>query len=262
MRLSLFIPELRRRSRPFAIFVIVGLVWEAATWADLLDRRYLPSAHEVIRASAQLFGQSGFVESLWSTLSNCAVGLLIAAAVGILASVLISRFSALRSLALPVIEFLRPMPSIAIIPFAVLVLGLGTRMRVAVVAYGAVWPILISTMYGVRHVDKEILEVAKTFKLGPRATLVKIILPASLPYILTGLRTACGIALLLAVSVEMVAGGDGVGNFLLEMQFASNLPSMYAAIIFVGCLGYLLNEGFLILQNKRLAANTRPDSKA
>jgi ABC-type nitrate/sulfonate/bicarbonate transport system permease component len=146
------------------------------------------------------------------------------------------------------IEFLRPMPSVAIIPVAILLLGIGDSMIVAVTVYASVWPILINTIDGVRRVDATLIDTGRTFGLKRRQILWQIILPGASPYIVTGLRIGLSIALILVTTAEMVAGSKGLGFFILDEERAMNSANMYAGIVLVALLGYLMNRLFLALE--------------
>src|SRR5581483_6021966 len=130
----------------------------------------------------ELFG------NLLTTLGSWAQGYAIAATLGILIGALMGLFPAVRAMLGTIVELLRPMPSVAIIPIAIVLFGLGDPMKRFVVAYAALWPILINTLYGVQAVDPLLHDTARTFRLGPLRSTLRVVLPAASPYIATGLR--------------------------------------------------------------------------
>jgi ABC-type nitrate/sulfonate/bicarbonate transport system permease component len=144
------------------------------------------------------------------------------------------------------------MPSVAIIPVAILALGLGDAMIVAVTVYACVWPVLINTIDGVRNIERTLVDTGRSFGLSARQILWQIILPAASPYIVTGLRIGLAIALILVTTAEMVAGSRGLGFFILDEERSMNSGNMYAGIILVALLGYALNRGFLALERKAM----------
>jgi ABC-type nitrate/sulfonate/bicarbonate transport system permease component len=150
------------------------------------------------------------------------------------------------------IEFLRPMPSVAIIPVAILMLGIGDSMIVAVTVYATVWPILINCIDGVRHIESILIDTGRTFGLKRRQILWQIILPGASPYIVTGLRVGLSIALILVTTAEMIAGSKGLGFFILDEERSMNSAAMYAGILLVAALGYLLNRLFLFVEAKTM----------
>jgi ABC-type nitrate/sulfonate/bicarbonate transport system permease component len=144
------------------------------------------------------------------------------------------------------------MPSVAIIPVAILALGIGDGMIVAVTVYASVWPILINTIDGVRHIETTLIDTARTFGISRREILWRVILPAASPYIVTGLRIGLSIALILVTTAEMIAGSKGLGYFILDEERSMNSRNMYAGVIIVSLLGYLLNRLFLALEGRAL----------
>ena len=185
-----------------------------------------------------------------STLAAFAAGLLCAAVAGILVGTLMGAIPLVYDALRTIVELLRPIPSVAMIPLAILFLGLGTSMRVAVVAYASFWPLLISTLYGVRAVDPVALDTARTFGVGPVASLYRVTLPAALVSIATGLRVSASIALVVTVTTELVAGNSGLGFYVAQTEQAGQLPSMYAAIVLTGILGYAINAAFSWIERR------------
>jgi NitT/TauT family transport system permease protein len=175
-----------------------------------------------------------------------ALATVLATVIGVLMGAVPVVYDALRV----VVEFLRPVPSVAMIPLAILFLGLGGPMRVAVITYAAFWPLLISTFYGVRAVDPVSLDTARNFGVSAFAMLYRVTLPSSLASISTGLRVSASIALVVTVTTELIAGNSGIGFYVSQMEQANRLPPMYAGILLTGILGYLVNALFFTLERK------------
>jgi ABC-type nitrate/sulfonate/bicarbonate transport system permease component len=157
---------------------------------------------------------------------------------------LIGQFRWVYQLLEPTLELLRPTPAIAIIPIAVLVLGFGVQMKTFVIAWAAFWPILLNCIDGVRSIDPVLLDTARTYGYGRRQVLRRIVVPAALPYAMAGLRVGLTLALILAVFVEMITTGSGLGALMMAYRDAIRLPEMYAAIVAIAVLGFALNAGF------------------
>jgi NitT/TauT family transport system permease protein/sulfonate transport system permease protein len=195
---------------------------------------------------AELVISGQLVSHLMITLSRFLQGYLLAASIAVILGIVLGYFRLAHSLFEAVIEFLRPMPSVAIIPVAVLLLGIGDAMIVAVTVYASVWPVLINTMDGVRHLERTLIDTGRTFALNRRKILWLVVLPAAAPYIVTGLRISLSIALILVTTAEMIAGSRGLGFFILDQERSMNSSNMYAGVILVSALGYLLNRLFVL----------------
>ena len=235
---------MRRRRRVNLLgWLVVGLVAvliEAAVRLfDLHDSVAAPSA--TLRALADGLSSGTLSSELATTLAGFAQGLALAVAGGVTLGVLIGSSRTLQDASFVVIEFLRPIPAVAFIPVAILLFGLDTSMRRWVVAYAALWPILINTIYGVRGSDQLLHDVARTSGVTRLGRLVRVSVPAALPSIATGLRVSASIALLVCVTAEFLTGTAGLGAYMKEQQFAFRLPEMYAAVVLVGALGYAVN---------------------
>jgi ABC-type nitrate/sulfonate/bicarbonate transport system permease component len=237
-------------------FVLVAValgVWEVAARTGVLDARFVP-APSTIAVAWVGFAMSGqLLTDLLATLGSWAQGYLIAAVLGVVLGVAMGLVPVVRAMLSTTVELLRPMPSVAIIPIAIVLFGLGDPMKRFVVAYAALWPVLINTLYGVRAVDPVLLDTARTFRLGPLRSTLRVILPAAAPYIATGLRISTSIALVLVITAELVASRNGLGYFVRASEQASRVPEVYAGVLTIAVLGYLLNALFVAVEGRALA---------
>ncbi len=234
--------------------VFAGLVlgWEYAGRANPELQFYIPPVSHVLAALSRLIFSGQFAAHVLATLSRFLQGYVIAALIAVSMGMVLGYFRFANNLFATVIEFLRPMPSVAIIPVAVLTLGIGDAMIIAVTVYASLWPILVNTIDGVRNIEPTLIDTARTFGLNRWAILSRIVLPGAAPSIVTGLRISLSIALILVTTAEMIAGSRGLGFFILDEERSFNSGSMYAGIIVVAALGYLLNRLFLVLEGKAL----------
>ena len=200
-----------------------------------------------------LGGANVFTEHILATLSRMAVGYGLAAVLGIALGLVMGRWRAVYELFEPLVEFVRPMPPVALIPILLLLLGIGNEMKIALVAFASLFPILLNTIDGVRSVHPTMLDVARTFRLSRPDVLRKVILPAALPQIVAGLRISLAIALIVALVSEMVGATEGLGYFVLQAQRGLRIRDMYAAIVLLALLGYTLNALFLLVEARVLA---------
>ncbi len=159
----------------------------------------------------------------------------------------------------PILEFLRPIPSVALIPVALLVLGIGLSMQLFMIVYAAIWPVLFSTKVGVESVDPRYIETGSILGLGSTRRIVEIVLPACLPYIVTGIRTAAAIALVLAITVEMLTGRPGIGFYIENVRLNGLIAEMWAGIFVTGVLGYLVN--YLFMTAERVLLPWSPENR-
>lgn len=201
------------------------------------------------------------VDELWSgslsgevgqTLEAYFEGLALAIVIGVTAGILIGSSRTLLDASSVVIEFLRPIPAVALIPLAILFFGLGIPATRFVVAYAAAWPILVNTLYGVRGGDRMLHDVARTSGVGRMGRLFRVTLPAALPSIATGIRVSAAIALLVCVTAEFRTGTGGVGTYMDLQQNANHLPELYAAVVLTGLLGYAINVALRGAQRRTL----------
>jgi ABC-type nitrate/sulfonate/bicarbonate transport system permease component len=234
------------------IFALLLLGWELGSRAAPAMQLYFPPVSQVLAALAESLLSGPMIAQLAVTVGRFLQGYLLAAVIGVSLGVVLGHFRFLHGLLATVIEFLRPMPSVAIIPVAVLMLGIGDAMIVAVTVYATLWPVLINTIDGVRHIENILIQTGRTFGLNRGPLLWRVILPAASPYVVTGLRIGLSIALILVTTAEMVVGSRGLGFYILDEERSMNTANMYAGIVLVAALGYALNRLFLLLEARML----------
>ncbi len=187
---------------------------------------------------------------MWGWLAASLAGAVIGAAIGL------SRTA--RDYLEPMLEFMRPLPASAIIPVAVLFLGLSTQMSTAVIAFGSIWPVLLAAVHGFATVEPQLMEVSSTLCLTRWQRLWKIALPSALPDILAGVRVGLGIALILAVVTEMQASLPGLGQNILLAQRSFKSPELYAGVVVLGLLGFIANQFILGIERSLLRWRAMP----
>jgi len=232
------------------VAVVTALAEAAVRLFELGDSVAAPSA--TFRALVEGLTSGTLSGEIGTTLESYVEGLALAIGAGVVLGVVIGSSRILLSAVSVVIEFLRPIPAVAMIPLAILFLGLGVPMRRFVIAYAALWPILVNTIYGVRGSDRLLHDVARTSGVTRGGRLVRVALPAALPSIATGIRVSASIALLVGVTAEFVTGTGGIGSYMQRQQLAFQLPELYAAVVLVGCLGYAINVGLRLAQRRAI----------
>jgi ABC-type nitrate/sulfonate/bicarbonate transport system permease component len=220
-------------------------VWQLLLTAGIVSPLALASPSEVVRTSAHLVGQGSFWQVLGETVKSWVIGLLLSAAVAIPLGLLLgSSEIAYRSCRFT-IDFLRTIPPVAVIPLLLLLYGARTQTAVMLVLLGAVWPLVLQSMYGVQQVDPLVREVARSYRLRRRDVVVSVILPSAAPFIATGLRIAASMSLLLTIGAELIGGVPGLGNSIASAQTNGDIPAMYAYIFACAMLGVLINRTML-----------------
>jgi ABC-type nitrate/sulfonate/bicarbonate transport system permease component len=216
----------------------------ALTRSGALARESFPPVSVVFDTLADEIRTARFWSAVGDTLQGWALGLGIAAAWSIPVGVLLgSSWYAYRA-ARGIVEFLRPIPSVALIPLAVLVYGTGMQSKVFLAVYAASWPLLIQTLYGVRDVDPVARDTARVYRVPARTRFLRVTLPSATPYIATGLRISSATALILAVTAELVIGSPGLGQQIAIAQSSGATALVYALIVATGVVGWALNVVF------------------
>ena len=229
------------------------LTWELIPRLGIIDARYLPPASEVIAALLLDFGLTAFWVSVGETMKAWFLGLLIAVVAAVLLGFIIGSSSFLRKATNSTVEFLRPIPSVALIPLAVLLFGVKIESSLLLIVYASFWQILIQVLYGVADVDMVANNTAKTYGLGPMARIRYVVFPTALPYLMTGVRLAGAVALVLAITAELVIGSPGLGREIALAQSGGAISGMYALVLATGLIGVLINMLMRFIEKKTLA---------
>ena len=239
---------------PGAGFLLLLLIlWELSVRLGFVRSLTWPPFSEILVTWVRMLASGELLVPLGPSLLRMFTGYLIAAAAGITLGLAIGYYRFAYNLMEPLIELIRPIPSPAYIPIAILFLGIGDQMKIFVISLAAFFPILLNTYGGVCAVDPVQVETGMTFGLSRGKIVRQIILPAASPYISTGMRVSLGIALILMVISEMVAGSSGIGYFVLDAQRAFLVREMYGGIITLALLGYCLNRLFLFVERRLMA---------
>jgi ABC-type nitrate/sulfonate/bicarbonate transport system permease component len=237
----------------FVISILSALVfWEVVSRTGVISQRDLPAASTSFDELWAMVQTSHFWWSFADTVRGWFLGLLIAAVLAIPIGILLGS-SELASSAFRIpIEFLRPIPSAALIPVLFLTIGTNLRSEVFLASFGAFWPLLVQTMYGVRDADPVALETARSFGVGRFERLYRIKLPSAVPYIATGLRISSTVALILAFTAELFMGTPGLGQLVNYAQSYGLNSQLYALALATGFLGLAIHLGFSTIERRAL----------
>jgi len=189
---------------------------------------------------------------LLPSLGRMLAGYAISVVLGVAAGVLLGLSRTLATALEPVLQFLRALPPPALIPVSLLVFGAGDSAKVFLIVLGALWPVLLNTVDGVRGVDPTALDMARSYRIPARARLTRVVLPAALPRIFAGARTALSIAIILMVVSELVGAANGVGHTVQLAQRGFNIPEMWAGTVLLGLVGFAFNALFVAVERRVL----------
>ena len=235
-----------------AVFAAALWIWDAWPRSEA-TAFYFPSAGQIGGTALDVWPSTEFRGAVDASLVRLAAGFSVGALAGIAVGLALGASSVLRGTVGPTTEFLRAIPVIAVLPIAIVLLGDEDAMRIAVIAFGVFFPVLVATVDGVRGVSPEVRDTASLLRLRSVERSVLVDLPASLPTIAAGLRTALSIGLVLVVISELRGAGDGLGVYIWTQSSLFAFPEVYAGILFLGLLGFVLNTLFVVFERRVLA---------
>lgn len=205
---------------------------------------------QAVKAFVAALGDGSLLQATGFTLGSAGAGLLLGASLGIALGIVLGLSRRAAQMSFLSVEVFRPIPSVALIPLAMLVFGFGFRMEIAVVAFATFWPLLILTQAAVQQVEPTLLEVSLALGLSPLARTAKVVLPAVVPRLFVALRLGVAIALVVAVTVEIAANPNGMGYALMIAQQSLTPELMMAWLFWIGAVGFAINAAALWLQRR------------
>lgn len=232
--------------------ILLALALELVPLAGIVNPRYFPPLHEILAALGAQMSTGAFWSALGSTVLGWVVGLAIATALGVVLGVVIGSIPLVDRLLSSTIEFLRPIPSVALVPLAALLFGATMQSTLVLVVFASLWPILIQVIYGVRDVDRTGLDIAASYRFGLARTVRRVIWPSMMPYLIVGFRLSAAVALVLEVTGELVIGSPGIGKLIVLAQSSAATANMYAYVIVAALLGVVVNVGARVVERRAL----------
>jgi ABC-type nitrate/sulfonate/bicarbonate transport system permease component len=235
-----------RPSKLNGFIFLFGLLvlWEIVTQAGSVSPLVVPPLSRILRTFSDLVWSGQIPLQVLVSMKRAAAGYFLAAAVFIPLGIAMGLWQPVYDLFEVIVEMLRPIPPPVVIPLALLFFGLKDEMKIFVIFFSCAWPILLNTLDGVHSIDWVLLNTARTFGLSRGKIIWNVILPACSPQIMTGLRVSLPITLILVVISEMVGSTDGIGYFILDSQRRFRVTQMYAGMLSLALLGYVLNHLF------------------
>jgi ABC-type nitrate/sulfonate/bicarbonate transport system permease component len=241
-----------RLAPPLAFAAALLAIWFVVAELRLVSPVFLPSPGRAFGDLAARFADGSIWEPVGATVQRMILGWFLASLAGVALGAMIGLTPLARDLIEPTLEFLRPLPASAMIPVAILFFGLSDNMAVSVIAFGSIWPVLMSSIFGFGAVRVRLQEVAALLGLSRAEFLAKIAIPSAMPDILAGMRSGLAVSLILAVVTEMQASLPGLGRdiFLAQRSFRSG--ELYAGLVMLGLIGVIINHGLQIAENRLL----------
>lgn len=241
---------MRRAAYALGLPVVLFAGWFLLS--DGSENFYAPPLRQILRAFADTWTPERLRADVLPSVLRLAAGYALAAAAGIALGVAIGLDRRLRATLEPVLEFFRAVPPPVLVPVIMLFAGIGDGMKVIVIVFGCVWPVLLNTVEGVRAVDAVQLDTARAYGITGAARIRTVILPAASPQIAAGLRQALSIAIILMVISEMFAASNGLGFTIVQFQRTFAIPEMWSGVILLGLLGFALSVLFRLAEGRAL----------
>jgi len=230
--------------------VLIAVWWFTSSGSESF---YFPPLATILQTFVDLWLSPQAVPNVVPSLLRFTIGYLAAAALGIALGIPVGASRDLRLTLEPVLEFLRAIPPPVLIPVLILFAGIGDEMKILVIVFGCVWPVLLNTVAGVRALDEVLENVVRSYRIGPVARLWHFVLPGASPQIFTGLRQSLSIGIILMVVSEMFAASNGIGFALVQYQRTFAIPEMWSGIILLGLIGIVLALIFRLVEAWLLA---------
>lgn len=249
-RVSSYFTRLGTLGRGLLGIVLLALVWEFVPRLGWVEPYFLPPLHTVLSAWFEMLKDGQLLHNVDASLIRAGIGFGIAVALAIPIGVLIAWYRPIREVLLPPLEVFRNTAALALLPVFTLILGIGETSKIAIVVYACFFPVLLNTITGVATVDPQLLRSAKVLGLSPAATFRKVVFPAAVPTIFTGIRIAGSAAILVLIAAELIGATAGVGYLINYTEQNFLIPQMYAAILTTTLLGLAVSYGLVAVERR------------
>jgi ABC-type nitrate/sulfonate/bicarbonate transport system permease component len=225
----------------FLPLVLIALWWSLSAQSK---SQYFPPLSTIVSEFRHIWLFSYFFSDAVPTLQHLALGTGVAAIVGVSLGIALGSIPLLADIVAPLLEFVRSVPIVAILPAGLLLLGIGPVFQIAIIAYSATWPILLNTLEGVRELDPVMQDFVRSYRIPRFVRLVSTTIPAASPNIVAGMRAAVSLAISVVIFSELIGATNGIGYQILQAQFSFAVADVWAGMLLLGILGYLINVLF------------------
>lgn len=234
----------------YGLVIAFLILWQASSTLGWVNTSVFPPLDQIIGALWKALSSGVIVDDIAISLQRSGIAFVAAVGLGIPLGLFMGQVRAVERALDPLLQFFRQTSALALYPVFILLLGLGEASKVFVIFWATLFPILLSTIGGVKEVDKKLIEMARTYGAGSLQIFRRVVLPASVPAIFVGLRLSATTALLLLIAAEMIGANKGIGFQVMNAQYNFQIPLMFAAILLLALLGLAANAALVLLQRR------------
>ena len=230
--------------------ILIIVIWWV--WSESAGSFFFPPLSEILREFNDnwIFERVG--TDLAASLRRFAIGYVLAVVLGVALGTLFGLNRLVSNLTGPLVEFMRALPPVALLPFTIVVVGIEDRGKVFLIVLGSIWPILLNAIDGMRGVEPSLIETARSYGASKWEIIRTVRFPSALPQIVAGMRSGLSIALILTVISELFAATEGVGFFILQAQRSFDIAAMWSGMIMLSIVGVSLNAIFALVERRAL----------
>lgn len=247
---KLQIPSIGGWFKKSIIIILFFIVWEIAPLFGLMDRAFFPQFTEVLSAWWKMLMTGELWTHFSASILRSIAGFTLALFIAIPLGLVIGWYPLARDLLTPILELFRNTAALALLPVFILILGIGEVSKISIILFACTWPILLNTISAVKNVDPLLIKSARSMNISSFKLFTKVILPASVPTMFTGIRMAGTGAILVLIAAEMVGAKEGLGYFITYAQYNFLIPEMYAGILTISVLGFIINQLLVNLEKR------------
>ena len=229
--------------------VLILALWEIGVRSGNINGNVIPAPTKLVQTFISLIESGKLQEGLLISFQRVIIGFVIAAVIGVVVGFFMGIFATFNRLLASLVNILRPIPVVALIPILIIILGVGESANVSIIVIGALWPILLNTTAGVANTDKKLLELAHVYSISKPKQYLQIVVPSALHSILTGLRLGVSGAWMSVVAAEMIGATSGIGYLIMFAKSLAQAANMYVLVLVVGLIGFAIDKVLTLLQN-------------
>ncbi|MCM2475049.1 ABC transporter permease [Rhizobium sp. CG5] len=234
----------------YGLVIAFLALWQASSTFGWVNASIFPPLDQILSALWTAIASGAFVDDIAISLQRSGIAFVAAVGLGVPLGLFMGQVRAVERALDPLLQFFRQTSALALYPVFILLLGLGETSKVFVIFWATLFPILLSTIGGVKEVDRKLIEMARTYGAGSLQIFRRVVLPASVPAIFVGLRLSATTALLLLIAAEMIGANKGIGFQVMNAQYNFQIPLMFAAILLLALLGLAANAALVLLQRR------------